>query len=411
MKIASKIIPFFIGFMLFTCTGAKDQATKNESENELQNEVILPKDAIPITYFRHLYIHGMLNGQEANLIFDTAGINILLDSAYYADNNFSQKEGFDIYLSGGGEKVQRAGFIKDTTRFAFDKFLYETTFVPIFNLRKIVSDYADGIMGPEFFADKVLKINYRDRYIQIYPHIDSLEHSNYSKIPIERNGGKYFLPAAVFFKDELKADGRFLLDIGSGGNIILTSSAAHKYNLDRYFEKKRLYRTKVGGIGGQSESCFINIDSIVIAEFVLKKLEIEYSKDKSGAFASANYDGVMGNKIFERFDVIIDFRDKELYLQPNANFENPFIPSNLGFTFTNRQKTFNGWIVSGLFENEPAKKAGLEIGDTIVSVNGVSVMEKTLASQHNYIEGLNNSEIELGIKSNNSIRTVTFDIR
>lgn len=219
------------------------------------------------------------------------------------------------------------------------------------------------------------------------------------------------MPAVVFFKDKLKANGRFLLDVGSGGNIILTSPAARKYNLDRHYEKKRLYRTKVGGIGGQSESCFIDVDSIVIADFVLKKLEIKYSKDKSGAFASANYDGVMGNKIFERFDMIIDFRDKELYLQPNANFETPFVSSNLGFTFANRQKTFNGWIVSGLFENEPAKEAGLEIGDTIVSVNGVSVMEKTLAFQHNYIEGLNNSEIELGIKSNNSIRTVTFDLR
>ena len=42
-----------------------------------------------------------------------------------------------------------------------------------------------------------------------------------------------------------------------------------------------------------------------------------YNVDKSGALASDKHYGLLGNKIYERFDVLIDFLNNDMYLKPN----------------------------------------------------------------------------------------------
>jgi hypothetical protein len=42
-----------------------------------------------------------------------------------------------------------------------------------------------------------------------------------------------------------------------------------------------------------------------------------YSSDKSGAMASDTYVGIIGNKIWEQYSVILALKSKTLYLKKN----------------------------------------------------------------------------------------------
>lgn len=83
--------------------------------------------------------------------------------------------------------------------------------------------------------------------------------------------------------------------------------------------------------------------------------------------------GLIGNKVWERFYVIIDLKNKRLYLKPNALFNKESNFNALGFTFTDRSKTLGCWVVNGLFNGSEAERAGLKGGDRILEFNGRDV--------------------------------------
>ena len=59
---------------------------------------------------------------------------------------------------------------------------------------------------------------------------------------------------------------------------------------------------------------------------------------------------------------------KKLYLRRHKA-DKP-LDKKYGYSWQNRTDICQGWIVRGLYRNSAACEAGLEIGDTIISVNG-----------------------------------------
>ena len=83
----------------------------------------------------------------------------------------------------------------------------------------------------------------------------------------------------------------------------------------------------------------------------------------------------MGNGILDRFDILLDFKNNNLYLKPNQTIDNIFEIPCLGFKYVDRSQTMQAWIVTGIFENSNAQKAGLKIDDKFLTINGVSIKE------------------------------------
>lgn len=55
-------------------------------------------------------------------------------------------------------------------------------------------------------------------------------------------------------------------------------------------------------------------------------------------------------------------------------------------------------IINNVFDNSPAQKQGLQKGDIIISINGESMLGKSLDEIKNYIHDFNNEGFELGYK-------------
>jgi len=119
--------------------------------------------------------------------------------------------------------------------------------------------------------------------------------------------------------------------------------------------------------------------------------------------------GIIGNKIFERFNVYIDFINNNLYLKPNNKFGNPFEASRLGFDYTDRTQTLKSWVVTGFHANTPAQKSGLMVDDRIIAVNDVSVEEISYHQQDSLFSNL--SEVSLKVKRNNELLSFSFSLK
>ena len=361
---------------------------------------------IPISYHGHIYLKGNIENADGNFLFDTGALSLYFDSTFYANKNFDYKNTIVAYIGGAGSSRQKAALIRDTVNFKFGEYSYTTPDVAILQLKPILGDYADGILGVDYFKQSVMEINYTDQYIKLHKKVNPEDIADYKKIKMTKRDKKLFIPASVQINDKLTIKGEVLFDIGSGRSISITRATAKKYNLDKQISQKVPYFTKYGGIGGESSSYNFRTNSVQIEDYILDEVVMDYSDDKSGALSSDKYWGILGNDILNRFDLIIDFVNNDLYLKPNQNFAKPYNFSKLSFSYVDRSQTKNAWIVTGLYKNRDAQNAGLEIDDQIIEVNGVKIQDIKFDKQVEFFKNID--EVDLTIIRNGETTKIQF---
>lgn len=330
------------------------------------------KDSIPIKYYSHLYLSGKINNIEGLFLFDTGADNLYFDSIFYNKNLNYPTIGKGL-LPGVGSTPQEVKVILDDVNVVFNDYLYTTTMVPVMSLKTLVGDQADGIIGYEFFNEKVIEINYINEYMRVFENIESIDTKDYTKIQLKRVKDRLLIPLTVNVNDSISINNEFLLDLGSGSNISFTSYISDKYNLDRHITEKVNYYTKYGGAGGDSQSYVFITKSVIIGGYEIEYPVSDYSLDKAGALASGYYAGLVGNEIFQKFDLILDYRNNVLYIKPNSNFSEETGVPRLGFGYTYRAETLGGLIVSGFYKGSSAEKSGLQVDDMIIEINDIPV--------------------------------------
>lgn len=408
MKTKAKFILVLSIGLLALCSCNKKQSDKHDEEEGQVEEVIIPDGAFPFTFYsNHLYIKGATDSIEGNYVFDTGAWGLYVDSTYYAEKGFSHKSLVDAHISGAGSSTQRINLIKDRVHFDFYGYAYDVEYVPIIQLKEILGDYADGIIGMEYFRDSVLEINYTKEYMKIYSSIGSLDLTDYSKVDLVSSDRKLHVPLAIMVNDSVQIAGNFLLDFGSGSSVIISSSVSKEYDLYSVISNKLRYFTKYGGIGGESEQYDFSANTVRLSDYVINDMWVSYSTDKEGALSSRDYMGILGNEILSQFDIYIDFINNHLYLKPNKNYDKISAFPRLGFGYVNRKETLGCWVVTGLYQSFSAELGGLQIDDRIIEVNGTKVTDI------NYGVDLfeNVEDVNLMVKRGDELMQISFSLK
>lgn len=80
--------------------------------------------------------------------------------------------------------------------------------------------------------------------------------------------------------------------------------------------------------------------------------------------------GILGSEIINRFNFILDYKNKNLYLKANDLFYKDFEPlaKPIFFEYSNDRSEI---IISNVMENTDAYKKGLKKGQTIISIDNI----------------------------------------
>lgn len=343
---------------------------------------------VPFIYDGQLYLKATLNDSiPSTLIYDTGADYLYLDKDYlslnHLTNAFGNKAKAKMGGAGNGDPETFEVFINDIKIKVGD--LTKNNFItPIINLREILGCQVDGLIGNDVFLQKPLEVNFGLSYFRQWDSLSPSQLEGYTRLEARFVESRIHVKAALQINDSNTVNGWFLMDMGYGGSITLTSEVGAKLHLEDVPQVKDTIQ--VGGIGGGSENITFRAESFCFLD-TLHNLVIDASLNTKGALSTGRpYLGIIGNDIWQVYDVIIDPEKYAVWVKRNNN-EETFSHSPLNSMWSvDRTDITDGWIVTGFYRGEEAEKAGIEIGDVILAINHRPVKEISWEEQR---KGLN----------------------
>ncbi len=230
-----------------------------------------------------------------------------------------------------------------------------------------------GILGAETFRGYVVKINYVRQVLTLYEpeFFKPPPPDKYDELPIEINKNKPYIYTTAKLGGNSSVRLKLLLDTGASLTTLLHIGSAPGLEMP-----PKVIKGNIGnGLGGPLEGYLGRIDALqftprlgfrnVVGSFQ----ELDSPGD---TIYLSGRNGIIGNEILSRFNVIIHFGKEKIWLQPNQYYNDAFNYDKSGLSIIANGKDLNQFVVIGVRENSAGRDAGVFIGDHIERVGWVS---------------------------------------
>lgn len=296
-----------------------------------------------------------------NFILDTGSGSISLDSATvekYAIPH--QPSGRYMYGIAGVRKVDYArhnsitfqGLKVDSLDFYINDYSILTN---VYGIK------VDGIIGYSFFSRYLVKINFDSLKIRVYEP-GSIEYPRHGFLLHPTIRGLPIVPLII--KDARSVAANYYFDTGAGLCFLISRQFENDSAI--LLKRRRPVSTKVQGLGGKTQMDLTIIKKVQIGKYKFKRVPTYILEDEFKLFSTPSLGGLIGNDILRRFNLIINYPQKEIHLLPNSHFRDHFDYSYTGMSLYN----FDGIIeADDIVEGSPADKAGLKNGDIIIGID------------------------------------------
>lgn len=235
-----------------------------------------------------------------------------------------------------------------------------------FQLSSYVGMPIHGIIGSDIFRSFSVKINYNRERITLYSP-DANVRKRGRRIPLEIINNKPFLNVSLSNEGHEKS----LL-------LLLDSGAGHAVSLEQKEENRNLVpdrtiEANLGiGLNGPIHGLIGRLSKVEIAEYELEDVVTAYPSPEFELLKQllGDRNGSIGGELLKRFHLFIDYANEEIYLKRNRKFNDPFEHNMTGMelyvTINQGERRF---FVGRIEMNSPASRAGIQVGDELLSIN------------------------------------------
>ncbi len=228
-------------------------------------------------------------------------------------------------------------------------------------LTAVYGEQIDGIIGYSLLSRYIVKIDYDSLHIDIcsrgsirYPKGGYMLKPVISNLPVQ----------GLRIRDNVTVNSRFLYDIGAGLCMLLSSDFVDDSSF--IHRKRKLWSKEGEGVGGKIDMKLTVIREVRIGPFKFRAVPTYIFDDDYNVTSYPYMSGIIGNDILRRFNTIINYEKRDIYIIPNSHFSEPF-----DYSYSGVELYFiEGEIVVGdVAKGSPAEEGGLLEGDVVMAIN------------------------------------------
>ena len=357
-NISFKLKEIFLTGIFFYCTCAA----------KAQEEFVSPPSKLITTIqFTVLtggivILHATLDNfkDSLNFVLDTGSGGISMDSSTCQYYNFPTEPSDKLVRGIAGMKY--VSFAKDHILHLPGVTVPDLDF-HINNYEILSSAYGmkiDGIIGYSFFRRFVVFLDYDNQILKVYtpgtikyPRGGYLLKPQFSTLPMQ----------FATVRDNRTIIGKFYFDTGAGLCLLMNDDFAHDSAVFR--KKRKSYLTQAEGLGGKADMQLSVVKELKVGPYHFRNVPAYVFNDEYGVTNYPVLGGLIGNDIWRRFNVFLNYPQQEIYIKPNNHFLDSFDYSYTGLGFY----LIDGAItITDVIKGSPAEKAGFEQGDIILGV-------------------------------------------
>jgi PDZ domain/Aspartyl protease len=376
-----------------------------------------------------------INGVVLSFLLDTGVSKPIIFNFLNLTEELQINQTERIFLRGlgEGESVEalksKNNIFRIGKAISFNQDLY-AIFDPALNFAPKLGVPIHGIIGYDLLKDFIVEINYSQKVMRLHDP-ESYKKKKCKKCKsFELNffNKKPYIDADLMINN-IDIPVKLLIDTGGSDALWLFEDDSKHISIPKKYFVDFLGRGLSGSVYGKRTK----IDEISLGEFKLKKVNAAFPDSTSIAFARKfkERNGSIGGGILKRFNIIFDYPNSRITLKKNHHFRNPFYYNKSGIvlehsgvrvvkkidrsieitTFNNKNEsiTRTPMVVSGSYKyvlapaftivelrkDSPAHRAGLQLGDVILSVNNKQAHAYTLQEVTQLFYGKNGDQIRL----------------
>ncbi|WP_299180182.1 aspartyl protease family protein [uncultured Aquimarina sp.] len=310
------------------------------------------------------------NSDVSNFILDTGSSVTAIDKTIAEQLNLAlQEKGAKIIGTSGVnndvKKTQKQHISLNNKIELKDIELYVTD---LSRLGKI-----NGLIGFDLFKEYVTKTNFDTKIISFYKRKGKPDTKGYTAINFSESFCTPEIKISLSLPNDESFSGKVLFDTGNASEpFSFNSPFVNNHKLTKKF--KKLTTTDARGI----DALYRKVENgvipfIKIKKFKLSEIPIALSNAQQGMSSKEAYMGNLGLKYISKFNFILDYNKKKIYLKPNKSFDDAF---NFPLSGIHLEEKEEGVFIRLISKPSMAYDKGLRAGQQLISIDGIKEKDK-----------------------------------
>lgn len=272
----------------------------------------------------HLFIKVQTRQSDSlRFVFDTGCTGATIDSAAAEKAGISKGNMRSVSVAGsGGSQIYPMALQQSLKLKGVEIKNVSLVLSSLTSLSAVLGSHIDGIVGYEVLSQYVTQLDFDHKKLSLYDRIKSVDTTGYTGIPFEFSKNILIprFPVSVTLANGETFTGKVMFDTGNVFSLIVSTPFSKYHN----FNSKLGETSMTGGRGmnAVTQDQLANIKSMSFNGFDFGAMGIRLTVNDK-AEPKDGYLGILGIEIIKRFNVILDYANKKIYLKPNNLYHTP----------------------------------------------------------------------------------------
>lgn len=270
-------------------------------------------------------------------------------------------------------------------------------------LRNTLGSDVHGILGYELFSRFVVKIDYDTKILTLMAPSKFKPRKKYSRLPITVEDTKPYYVAEVKINDTTSLSAKLMVDTGASHGLFLDTESNSKIVVP----EKNITCVIGRGLGGLITGRTARIKSLRVGKYEVTDMIANFPDPqviKDTLRTGRVYrNGSLGGEILSRFQVVFDFPREKIYLKARPGFRKKPYYNMSGLSVKAEGPHLREFEVTEVRKNSAGDKAGILVGDKILSINSNSTNVMDLSQLNNYFNTKPGKKVTMSIWRNNQL--------